>query len=193
MVSLRQVVNRQTFATLTSIAIHTIRRRAYAADAANNAARARVYEERAGHAPNGRVIRPLRTSVVARHDREALAWNANVRGIVSPAVSACEPRQTAPEGRKATSGGPRDRSAHLAYQKAYQAERATFGAMVGDARVFYASKGKADRVRRVLRDGRTSGFTQANLLTLADTAAAMPRASISAILDAHFVFVTGAK
>ncbi len=55
------------------------------------------------------------------------------------------------EPRRSTSGGPRDRGAHLAYQRGYQRNRTTFGVRLSGSVVYYRERSKADRVRRVLR------------------------------------------
>lgn len=62
------------------------------------------------------------------------------------------------EKRKRTSGGPRDRAAHLAYQREYQKTRRTrYGVQIRTAdgrrmdRYFFNTRGEADKVRATLR------------------------------------------
>lgn len=79
--------------------------------------------------------------------------------------------------RAATSGGPRDRSKHIAYQKTYQTSRALFGVKLptDGRKVFYRTRPQANRVRKMLRawvaNGSTSILT-VSLLDVADCAAA---------------------
>lgn len=50
--------------------------------------------------------------------------------------------------RARRSGGPRDRAAHLSYQRAYEASRSRYGVRLrGGKTVYYETRAKASRVR----------------------------------------------
>lgn len=72
--------------------------------------------------------------------------------------------------RAATSGGPRSQAAHLAYQRAYEAQRRTYGVRLGlGGTAYYVDRAKANRVRGIMRGLRLLGCLPS--LAAADMAA----------------------
>jgi hypothetical protein len=90
------------------------------------------------------------------------AYRASVRPMLDIAKeSTVRSVDCWPESRKATSGGPRDRSKHIAYQKTYQSTRRVkgFGVMLPDGNVAcYKTRSNADKVRAMLKTWRTFGY-----------------------------------
>ena len=77
---------------------------------------------------------------------EALAtMAARNMGDQADAIDAVQAKR---ERRKPTSGGPRDRARHLAYQRAYQARRTRFGVRTEAGVVYYPTRREADLARR---------------------------------------------
>jgi hypothetical protein len=149
MVQLHQFLSSETFAAVNAIAAQALKA------VEQNAAHAR-YEQAAGHVA-GRVIRPLRESVVERHEREAREWSSKTERRIDVTETylkssvVFEPTTVVCEKRRPTSGGPRDRDAHLAYQKEYQRTRRTFGVKTAEGTFYYSTRAKANRVRSSFR------------------------------------------
>lgn len=153
-----QRIGRDTLQALQNIATRTIVRK-YQHEADHNEA---LKMDAAYSTTIGRVIRPIpneHSLYYVKSDRNPSQHPCHLqpahetRVVVQSNMDAYVAVNCKLDGvRSITSGGQRDRSAHLAYQKAYQAKRETFGAKMPSGRtVRYTTRARADKARETVR------------------------------------------